>query len=88
MPLLLSLLSISLKLRFLKFWLPFIEDGAFYRAYRQASAAVYAGSIINVSVLSIFGVCFALGPVNAFDRTNGNAISNSFAEISDYGVGH
>jgi hypothetical protein len=72
----------------LQLWLPFVENGSLYWANGQASTAIDAGGVIDVCVLGVFRIGLAFGPVDALNWTDGNTIRNSFANISDYGVGH
>jgi hypothetical protein len=77
-----------LRLGLLQLWFPFVENGTFNRTNGQASTAIDASSVIDVCVLGVFGIGLAVSPVDTLDRTDRNTIPYSFANISDYGVGH
>jgi hypothetical protein len=63
----------------LQFRFPLVQNSAFNRAYREASAAIDAGAVINICIFGAFGIGFTFSPVDALYWTYRNTVSNSFA---------
>jgi hypothetical protein len=83
-----NILNLWMRLGLLQLRFPFVKNGSFNRANRQTSTAIDAGRVIDVCVLSVFRIQLAVRPVDTLDWTDRNTIRYSFANISDYGVGH
>jgi hypothetical protein len=72
----------------LQFGLPFVEDGSFDGAYREASATIDAEAVIDEGVLGPFGIGLAFCPLDALDGAYGHAVGETFADICNDCISH